>query len=61
MFTQNIDQSCTYIHIVYLKKQQQKRIYVTVLFFYSIFNMSACRKTEMQNDLLKKKTVVKHP
>ena len=37
-------------HIVYLKKQ--KKWYV-ITPFYSIFNMSSCRKPKIQNDLPK--------
>ena len=38
-------------HIVNLKKQ--KKVYITVLLFDSMFNMSSCRKPEIHNDLPK--------
>jgi len=39
------------IHIVYLKKQNKSICHHTT--FYSIFNMSSCRKLEIQNYLPK--------
>ena len=33
-----------------MNPEKQQNIYVTVLLFYSISNMSSCRKPEMQNN-----------
>ena len=40
------------VHI--MNQKEQNKVYVTVLFFYSIFNTSSCRKPEIQNDLPKR-------